>query len=236
MSEYTLEAAGRNIRYRYTPAADETAPLLVIFHGHARNPRASKFRHANWNVLCPIDDFGVDQAGSWFLGEGGDFFWLDAMPQLISNVYEGKEVYFCGSSMGGYAAILHGTLQNATAVYANIAQTWLLGSTYSERGMKRFFSPIFGNIIDDRYNDLTNIIDPGQDTSYILSGIRWDKPDYIQQQTLRFASHLANANVNFSLEVRFGSGHGLTHSISEIAEIFTQSRSALRIPQHLKEG
>src|SRR5690606_15804942 len=126
---------GREISYTFSPAEREDAPLVVILHGHSKNPRASRYRNPDWNVLCPIDNFGWKGYGSWFIGEGGDFFWLDAMPLLIRKVYSGEHIYFCGSSMGGYGAILHGCRMKAQAVYANIAQTQLLGSTYSDNGM-----------------------------------------------------------------------------------------------------
>ena len=44
--------------------------------------------------------------------------------------------------MGGYGALLHGARFGATAVYANVPQVQLLGSKYSENGMKKHFEPI----------------------------------------------------------------------------------------------
>lgn len=230
LEEFVHTASGRTIKYQFTAAEEKNAPLLVIFHGHMLNPRPSKFRHPGWNVLCPVDSFGVNGAGSWFLGENGDFFWLDVIPELISQVYDGEEIYFCGSSMGGYAAILHGSRMQGVAVYANIAQTWLLGSTYSERGMKKFFSPIFGDNEPGSFNDLANVLERDGKTSYIISGLRWDKPKYLEEQTFRFINHLLENKLNFSVDLRFGEGHDLTHTMPEIADLFIKNRRALRLP------
>ncbi len=51
-----------------------------------------------------MDNYGYDGLGSWYLGEDEDFFWLDAMPEILSYVRErsGKSrLYMWGSSMGG---------------------------------------------------------------------------------------------------------------------------------------
>lgn len=216
----TFNFEGRSISYTFRPAEVASAPLLVILHGHTKTPRPSKFKDPRWNVLCPVDNFGFNGYGSWFLGEGGDLFWLRAMPALISHVYSGNKLFFAGSSMGGYGAILHGTLNKACAVYANVAQTKLLGSTYSAQGMSRYFAPIFGESLDHDCNDLRNFIVKGMPTTFIVSGFRFDKENYLEEQTFSFLEKLVEANVNFSHELRLGTGHTLTHSVVEISELF----------------
>lgn len=213
----------RDLRYLFTPADDARAPLVVILHGHTPNPVPSRYRSPAWNVLCPLDEFGQGGAGSWWLGEAGDHFWLDAMPALISRLYEGDRLFFCGSSMGGYGAILHGVLNRARAVYANIPQTRLLGSSYSEDGMKVFFEPIFRKAIPTIYNDLRDVLSDDLPTSFLLSGIRWDKRFYIEEQTLPFLEALCARRINFQSEIRFGEGHALTHSIAEAVALFDKN-------------
>lgn len=53
------------------------------------------------------------------------------------------DIYFWGSSMGGFGALLHGYLNRAKAVYANVPQTKLLGTAYSDFGMRKYFEKIF---------------------------------------------------------------------------------------------
>lgn len=145
------------------------------------------------------------------------FFWLAAIPELIKKVFSGDEIYCCGSSMGGYAAILHGIRLNAAGVYANVAQTWLLGSYYSDSFMSKYFSPIFGENKNCIYNDLKNILNPDIATGCIIAGLRWDKRYYIEQQTLPFIQAMVEHGLNFKVDLRFGTGHQLTHSIPEVA-------------------
>jgi len=71
-----LEVEGRKFVFYLTPAEAENRPILFIFHGHGYNKAPSAFKSPNWNVVCPIDDYGYERMGSWFLGENGDFFGL----------------------------------------------------------------------------------------------------------------------------------------------------------------
>lgn len=71
------------------------------------------------------------------------FFWIDAMREILAAVRTRAgtgRLYFFGSSMGGYGSLVHGHLLHAAAVYANVPQTWLLGSSYSDGGVKKFLS------------------------------------------------------------------------------------------------
>ncbi|MEX5600646.1 hypothetical protein SM763_21065, partial [Pseudophaeobacter sp. C1-32P7] len=38
------------------------------------------------NVLCPIDNQGVEGAGCWYLGLRGDMFWLRAIARFYNPV------------------------------------------------------------------------------------------------------------------------------------------------------
>lgn len=212
-----IHVDGRTFHFSYHSSGTKK-PLLVVLHGHNKTPRPSKLKSEHFNVLCPIDNFGLEGWGSWFLGEDGDFFWLKAMKCLISHVYAGDEIYFIGSSMGGYGAILHGTLNNAIGVYANIPQTRLLGSTYAIQRTRPYFSKIFGNNTDAIYNDLKNIVIAGTPTHFDITSIRWDKEHYLQEQAIDFVSHLTRNNISFSFEVFPQEGHGLVIPLHEAAE------------------
>lgn len=215
--EHSLAINGRIFRYVYRPIAPEK-PLLVVLHGHNKSPRASKLKSEKFNVLCPIDSFGLKGYGSWYLGEGGDFFWLDALPEIIKSLYSGPETYFIGSSMGGYGAILHGILNNAHGVYANIPQTRLLGSTYANQGMGPYFRNIFGEDTTSRFNNLNTVVNSNISTYFDLAALRWDKENYLKQQILEFVDSLTTQDVDYSLEVFQGEGHGLTMPLHLAAE------------------
>lgn len=222
----TLHLNGRAFNFVFRPSTPDK-PLLVVLHGHSKTPSPSKLKMDNVNILCPIDNFGLNGYGSWYLGEHGDYFWIDAMKRIIADVYSGSEIYFIGSSMGGYGSILHGAMNDARGIYANIPQTRLLGSTYSSQGMRKYFEYIFGNNKSSEYNDLKNMIPYGCRTYFDITSIRWDKPKYLQEQALEFVSLLTKMDAAFSFEVVNTKGHGLVMPLYAAAH-----RILDRVQQH----
>lgn len=217
---YIEDHKQRKMYYKFTPAKKpENSPLLVILHGHTFNAKPSKFRDENWNVLCPVDNFGVDNAGSWWLGENGDYFVKDLLHILIAKTQKqiGKTqgLYFWGSSMGGYGAILHGCLLGAMAVYANIPQIKLLGSSYDKKQMNKFFAPIFGGDINSVYNDVTNFIKDKNTPLFFLVQSQFDYPNYLEEHGLYFLEKCREKNVNISFEIVPNKGHKTFYSIAE---------------------
>ena len=217
-----IEESGRSFVFYFTPAKEENKPILIIFHGHGYNQQPSAFKSQNWNVVCPIDNFGYDGLGSWYLGEKGDFFWLNVMPKILSVVREraGKNrLYIWGSSMGGYASVLYGHLLGARAVYANVPQTKLLGSKYSDNGMHKFFYPIFGEEVSE-YNDLRRVLKKRTSCKYFLCFNQLEGSNYFSEQGLDFISHLHSLKQPMYIEVRPQSAHGKNHGVSEAIALF----------------
>ena len=54
-----------------------------------------------------------------------DFIKVWTLINVLCTEMQSSNLYFWGSSMGGYGAIVHGFELNATAVYAHIPQTKL---------------------------------------------------------------------------------------------------------------
>jgi pimeloyl-ACP methyl ester carboxylesterase len=218
---HTLTIGEREIEYFHYPAKNLSAPVLIILHGHDFAAAPASFRSENYHVVCPMDRFGVNRGGSWWLGEDGDFFWIEAMSKIVESLRQqgAGDVYFWGSSMGGWGALLHGYLNNAKAVYANIPQTVLLGSSYSEKGgMKKYFQNIFGSG-DAAFNDIRNVIVDGRG-KYFLCFNQLEKYDYFLEQGIGFISHLQAVGAKFYLEVRPLESHGKNHGIRESIELF----------------
>lgn len=217
-----IDVGGRKITYYLSRSVEDNKPILFILHGHGYAEKPAKFKSRNWNVVCPMDFFGEDGYGSWYLGERGDFFWIDAIKLIIDQVREktGKgRLYFWGSSMGGYGAILHGYLNHAMAIYANIPQTVLLGSKYSESGMRKYFEPIFSDDLSE-YNDLKNLIKARNRTKFFLCFNQLEGGDYFREQGLDFISHVHALRQKIYLEVRPLASHGKNHGVSEAIELF----------------
>lgn len=224
-NRHTVIVGSREIEYFHYPAIKKSAPVIFILHGHDFSASPANFRSDDYHVVCPMDRFGIRNGGSWWLGEDGDFFWLEAMSRIVDALKDigAGDVYFWGSSMGGWGAILHGYLNNAKAIYANIPQTTLLGSSYSERGgMRKYFEKIFGDGKRD-FNDLRNIITENR-IQYFLCFNQLEKNDYFLEQGLRFVSHLQKIGSKFYLEVRPLDSHGKNHGIRESIGLFEKYR------------
>lgn len=223
---YSVKIGERQVSYYLRPAQEPGKPILFILHGHGFGAQPSQFRGPNWNVVCPMDHFGEHNFGSWYLGEQGDFFWLEAMKQIIAEARQRAgtgRLYFWGSSMGGYAAILHGYMNQATAVYANVPQTVLLGSHYSNSGMKQYFQPIFSDKQDSLYNDLKKVITTRSRTKYFLCFNQMEGSGrYFDEQGLPFVTHLHRLRQKMYLEVRPTDAHGKNHGVSEAIALFNK--------------
>lgn len=225
---YIEDNQNHKLFYDFRPATNpKDAPLLVILHGHTFNSKPSKFYDENWNVLVPIDNFGINNCGSWWLGEEGNYFVMDLLHRLILKVrletQSSKGLYFWGSSMGGFGALLHGMQLNAQAVYANIPQIKLLTSSYSEGGNKKYFEPIFKEATPDRYNDVTHFLDlkePKNNPLFFIAQSRFDYPNYLEEHALYFFNKCMDFDINIHMEIAPVSGHTVIYPIHQAIKYF----------------
>jgi len=221
--EEITDSLGNRMPYRLTFNGNGL-PLIIILHGHGSNSRSTFFNKSGWNVLAPLDKYGHNCNGSWWLGEHGDFFVRDLLQELIKNIKSAcssHHVFFYGSSMGGYGAILHGILSAATAVYANVPQTYLLGSGYHKVQLKNFDS--ISNTVHFIENDLSKIINtkhPDDVPLFFICDNRFSFDNYLGEQTFRFITACVNEKINFHLEVLPQKGHSKNHGINEVIELF----------------
>jgi len=218
--KHIITVSGRAIEYFCHPASRPDAPVLFILHGHDYSAKPSNFRNDNYHVVCPMDRFGLNGGGGWWLGEDGDFFWIEAMSRIVTEYRDkgASDVFFWGSSMGGFGALLHGYLNDAKAVYANVPQTILLGSAYSEAGMKRYFEKVFGSDVGE-FNDLRNVIKEPRG-KFFLSFNQLEKNNYFKEQGLDFVCYLNELGAEFYLEVRPIASHGKNHGLLETLGLF----------------
>jgi hypothetical protein len=225
-----VEKNGAKMWFRLKPAKENpsNAPLYLILHGHGTTSRPTLFAEQYWNVIAPIDNFGLEGKGSWWIGTNGDFstsellgLVIEKSKELLASV---NNVILCiyGSSMGGYGAILNGCKFGANAVYANVPQIRLLGSTYSELGMKRYFEAALGEVPNEDFNDLTNYIRKfsGQLPLFFICENRFGQRDYREQQTMNFVSTLNELDINYHLEIVPTSGHNKNLGLREVRTLF----------------
>lgn len=217
----TLNIRGKEFTYYHFKAKVESAPILFIFHGASFNKNPAKFRDESINVVAVMDTYGDPEIGSWYLGENGNFFWCEAISELVSLLKKKCNtsiVYFWGSSMGGYAAILHGYLNNVTSVYANVPQTKLLGSTYinNNKQMKNCLEYVFGQEgSKSKFNDLSLILDKANETVFVLTFNQLEGLNYFSEQGFPFLRKLHGIRQKMYLEVRPSRRHELVYNIAD---------------------
>jgi len=155
------DGRGHELTYDFRPALDPArAPLLVVFHDQAAHHRSGDGRDSGydidpaWNVLLPHDQFGLDQRGSWWLGEHGDFFMVDLVGRMLAETWQRygidlKALYAWGEGMVGFGALLHGFLAGARAICVSSPQVCLLGTEWSASTLPQM-EVVFGRDIARR--------------------------------------------------------------------------------------
>ena len=225
---------GRKMWYRldFAKQNHENAPTMLVLHGVGHVTRPSLYAEKHWNTIKPLDQFGFENKGSWWIGESSDPFTIDLLEKVVIESKEkldlnlNSKLFIYGSSMGGYGALLHGARFGATAVYANVPQVQLLGSKYSENGMKKHFEPILdkdGPLWN--YNDLSLYL---KDTSldhplYFICENRYgSSEDYLHEHALKLVNMFIEENINFHFEIIPTKGHNKNRGIREVREMFEQ--------------
>jgi len=203
------------------------APILMLLHGHG-STIPSRFKHPQWNSIAPIDNFGCEQLGSWWLGEH-DTTTLQLLDLVIESslkslhIRDGEErLFIYGSSMGGYGALLHGVRYNAVAIYANVPQVQLLGTTYSEGGMKKYFKEVISPV-NEKYNNLClHLSTFNTHPLYFICENRFGYVNYKKEHTSKLISLLDQLDLNYHLEIIPTKGHNKNRGINDVREFFEQ--------------
>ena len=226
---FSVRLHSKEMFFRFTPATEtlpSESPTLMLLHGHgSTNP--SRFRDPKWNAIAPVDNFGVEGLGSWWIGEHGDLTTIGLLDEVINKTCEMMDcdeiskLFIYGSSMGGFGALLHGHRYNAIAVYANVPQIQLLGTTYSDGGMKKFFSGVIGEG-NERYNDLASLLNSPnlKHPLYFMCENRFGYRNYRKEHINRFLDVLERLDLNYHLEIIPTKGHNKNRGINEVKAMF----------------
>lgn len=222
--------SGKEMWFRLAPArqSPRDAPIYLVLHGHGTTARPTFYAEPKWNVIAPMDNFGLGGKGSWWIGENGDNSTSELLTKVIRKskqiLNSNDDTILCiyGSSMGGYGAILNGNKLSAKAVYANVPQIKLLDSTYSELGMKKYFEAALGIVPNEKFNDLNNFIKQvdGDLPLFFICENRFGQKDYLNQQAMSFVNTLNELNINYHLEIVPTSGHNKNLGLREVRELF----------------
>lgn len=223
---FITNEAGQKLYFVFRPAENPAQSKIVfILHGHAFNAKPSTFSDKNWNVVCPIDNFGIDNSGSWWLGENGNYFVGDLLQQLVKKIKEltgSNRLYFWGSSMGGYGAIYHGIECGAEAIFAHIPQIQLKDTIYADGMMSKYMRPVFGKEDSDELNLIRklHIFKKSQMPCFFITQTRFDYNQYLEQQANAFISACNNLNLMYFYEIAPKYGHAVYRSVADSVAYF----------------
>lgn len=216
------------LRLAENPSESRT---LFILHGHAHNKVLSGFSDKNWNVVCPVDNFGYDGKGSWWLGEHGDFFVKKLMDRLITRIKDqtkSSRLYFWGSSMGGYGAIFYGLTHNAEAVFANIPQIKLNNTQYtSHKELSKYFDYVVGQDYP-HWVDLTSLLAMTPKYKYplfLITQTRFHFANYLKEHIYYFTQKCDEYGANYFLEITPKEGHILYRNVAQSVAYFDEYES-----------
>jgi pimeloyl-ACP methyl ester carboxylesterase len=241
----SIENDGKNLPYLFVPALNrmETAPILLCFHGWTGNSLPSEedaavqYGDAHWNILVPVDRYGFNRQGSWWLGENGNFFLIKLIEEMLVTVrkeynLEG-DLFVYGSSMGGFGALVHGLINEAKGFVLNVPQVRLLDSTFG-KNKARFMDVVFGKdkLSDNNVNKLAssefenfaktgdatmllNLIKSPDLPRFFLIQTRHDESDgddgisYVKEHALYLTEKLLERKLPFELHIVDEEGHSI---------------------------
>jgi hypothetical protein len=127
--------------------------------------------------------------------------------------------------MGGYGAILHGTLLRAHAVYAHVPQIRLRGTSYTDGRNKHVYDAVLGGIERHPYIDLARLVTHRPLSGmplFLLSQNRFDYKDYIEQHCFYFVKACQKADLAYGLRIDPIKGHTLIRRIPETVGLFDE--------------
>lgn len=215
------DEAGHRLPYAFRPASEPGKPLLVMLHGNGNNKSPSKFASPDYNVLLPLDKYGIKNNGCWFLGENGDFFMLRMLETLIStllsrNAAENR-LFFWGSSMGATAALLLALRMEAQAAFCHIPQTNLYDSHWYAKNHV-FIDHIFGD--DQKKHPWRNLVQlarehQGKMPLLFISFNRFDRPFYLDEHLWPLIHALNKKGANYFLQIHPQEGHAIHQTAAE---------------------
>ena len=216
-----LDSGGHKLPYVFRPASKAGKPLLIVLHGNGNNKIPSKFCSPEYNVLLPLDQYGIKNNGCWFLGENGDFFVFNMLKSLIHKLRARAEIgpmlYFWGSSMGGYAALLFALVMEGHAAFCHIPQINLQDSSWYRKNHV-FIDFIFGNDFKKHpWRNLSEMVlkHEGRMPLLFLSFNRFDRPGYIEDHLLPLQKVLEQKKLNYFLQIHPQYGHANHQSVAQ---------------------
>lgn len=141
--------------------------LIAVFSGFSPIGKAPRYNYGETlkkvdaMQVYLLDDTGYNKAGSYYLGEDGDWFVPEQMCRMITELmrrYKKTAVLTCGSSKGGTAAVYYGLKLNAKAVVIGAPQ-YFIGNYLNTEDHRPILEKILGSITDNGINRLNFLLE-----------------------------------------------------------------------------
>lgn len=119
---------------KYMLEKNESNSLIVVLSGIPRQGLKARYNYGRTlnkikaNKLFILDDFGYDQRGAWYLGKNKDFKIKKSTKELIEKTKKDlgiENTIYCGSSKGGYNALMFGLEDKGSTIIAGGPQYYL---------------------------------------------------------------------------------------------------------------
>lgn len=150
---YARQKTYQGIKYVFRNGNCESDTLIVIFSGFSEMGKPPRYnygetlRNAHMHQLYVLDDTGYNKAGSYYLGENGNWFVPHLVCELIEKVRREcgvKRLIVAGSSKGGTAALMYGLKIGAEKIISGAPQYRI--ATYLSSDQHK---PILKSILGD---------------------------------------------------------------------------------------
>ncbi len=139
--------------------------LLIILSGCTRTGIKARYNYVRTlkdvsiNKLFILDNQGSDGRGIFYLGKDNKFDTAESVKKLIYKVIKDlniKDLYFCGSSKGGYASLYFGLQMRSTIIIG--APQYYLGNYLNCDANRHILKYIVGDINESKVENLNNLI------------------------------------------------------------------------------
>lgn len=164
---YAHQKNYRDIKYVFRNGGHKCDTLIVIFSGFSEMGKPPRYnygetlRNVSMHQLYILDDTGYNRAGSYYLGENGDWFVPNLVCELIEKVRRNcgaKRLITAGSSKGGTAALMYGLKIGADKIIIGAPQ-YRIATYLSSDQHKPILESILGNAIEQGIARLNCVVE-----------------------------------------------------------------------------
>lgn len=191
--------------------------LIISFSGFPGEGNKAKYNYiktlskVSKNQIFILDDFGFQSAGSYYLGEKGEYFLENVIEELIQSIKKSlgiKKIYTIGSSKGGWASIYYGILLKAQLVVSGAPQYYIGDYLNTNEYHKKILEGIVGeevcqSKIEMLNNKLPNLIKSSKNIEKIKFCIHYSREEHTYDEHIKYLIKdlkSVNSNVEENVE------------------------------------